>query len=206
MAFSTAGFTGEGGAVETDGAGTLMATRSSLTNPDRNPHQTQAQLEAAMCAALGASKVIWFKGVLGRDITDDHVDATSRFLTAGKGMVQMPLASDTDAWSNDARRQYQILSTSTSALGSPIAVTKLQGPDYDRIRSTSPDFVASYVNFYVCNGAVISSQFGHATADAPAKLTLQRAFPGRVVDQLNTDSLGAGGGGIHCVTQQQPVA
>ncbi|MFZ3493513.1 agmatine deiminase family protein [Streptomyces sp. 5.8] len=206
VAFAAAGFTGEGGAVEADGAGTLMATRSSLINPDRNPGKTQAQLEAAMCAAFGASKVIWFKGVLGRDITDDHVDATSRFLEAGKGMVQMPLASDTDAWSNDARRQYQILSTSTSALGGPIAVTKLQGPDYDRIRSTSPDFVASYVNYYVCNGAVISSQFGHATADAAAKLTLQRAFPGRVVEQLNTDSLGAGGGGIHCVTQQQPVA
>lgn len=204
--FSTAGFTGEGGAVEADGAGTLMATRSSLINPDRNPDKTQAQLETAMCAAFGASKVIWFKGVLGRDITDDHVDATSRFLAAGEGMVQMPLASDNDAWSNDARRQYQILSTSTSAQGDPIAVTRLQGPDYNRIRSTSPDFVASYVNYYVCNGAVISSQFGHSTADAAARLTLQRAFPGRVVVQLNTDGLGAGGGGIHCVTQQQPVA
>lgn len=204
--FSTASFTGEGGAVETDGAGTLMATRSSLINPDRNPGVSQAQLEAAMCAAFGASKVVWFKGVLGRDITDDHVDATSRFLAEGSGLVQMPLAKDTDAWSNDARQQYQILSTTTNAQGHAVAVTKLQGPDYDKIRSTNPDFVGAYANYYVCNGAVIAPQFGDSTADAAAKKTLQRIFPGRVVEQLNIDSLGAGGGGIHCVTQQQPVA
>ncbi|MFE2307586.1 agmatine/peptidylarginine deiminase [Streptomyces sp. NPDC059411] len=204
--FSAAGFVGEGGAVETDGAGTLMATRSSLINSNRNPGKTQAQLEAALCDAFGASKVVWFKGVLGKDITDDHVDATSRFLAEGVGLVQMPLASDTDAWSNDARAQYQILSTTIDAQGNPVAVTKLQGPDYNKIRSTNPDFVGAYANYYVCNGAVISPQFGDTTADAAAKVTLQRAFPGRVVEQLNIDSLGGGGGGIHCVTQQQPVA
>ncbi|GHE36671.1 agmatine deiminase family protein [Streptomyces vinaceus] len=203
--FSTAAFVGEGGAVETDGAGTLMATRSSIINPDRNPGLTQSQIEAAMCAAFGASKVIWFKGVLGRDITDDHVDATSRFLAPGQGLVQMPLAGDTDPWSNDARQQYQILSTSTGAQGNPVSVTKLQGPDYGLIRSTNPDFVAAYANYYVCNGAVIAPQFGDSRADAAAGSTLQRLFPGRTVEQLDIDSLGAGGGGIHCVTQQQPV-
>ncbi|MGW3060290.1 agmatine deiminase family protein [Streptomyces goshikiensis] len=203
--FTTAGFVGEGGAVETDGAGTLMATRSSIINPDRNPGLSQDRIEAAMCAAFGASKVIWFKGVLGRDITDDHVDATSRFLAPGQGLVQMPLPKDTDAWSNDARQQYQILSTSTSAQGGPVAVTRLQGPDYDLIRSTDPNFVAAYANYYVCNGAVIAPQFGDGRADAAARATLQRAFPGRTVEQLDIDALGSGGGGIHCVTQQQPV-
>ncbi|MFE3791683.1 agmatine deiminase family protein [Streptomyces goshikiensis] len=203
--FTTAGFVGEGGAVETDGAGTLMATRSSIINPDRNPSLSQDRIEAAMCAAFGASKVIWFKGVLGRDITDDHVDATSRFLAPGQGLVQMPLPKDTDAWSNDARQQYQILSTSTSAQGAPVAVTRLQGPDYDLIRSTDPNFVAAYANYYVCNGAVIAPQFGDGRADAAARATLQRAFPGRTVEQLDIDALGSGGGGIHCVTQQQPV-
>ncbi|MEV0991070.1 agmatine deiminase family protein [Streptomyces sp. NPDC049949] len=203
--FTTASFVGEGGAVETDGAGTLMATRSSIINPDRNPGLTQSQIEAAMCGAFGASKVIWFKGVLGRDITDDHVDATSRFLAPGQGLVQMPLASDTDAWSNDARQQYQILSTSTGAQGGPISVTKLQGPDYGLIRSTDPNFVGAYANYYVCNGAVIAPQFGDSRADAGAKSTLQRLFPGRTVEQLDIDNLGSGGGGIHCVTQQQPA-
>ncbi|WP_329388583.1 agmatine deiminase family protein [Streptomyces sp. NBC_01351] len=195
----------EGGAIEQDGAGTLMATRSSIINNNRNPGMSQSQIEAAMRTAYGASKVIWFDGVYGQDITDDHVDATSRFLAPGRALVQMPMASDNDAYAKDARQQYQILSTSTSAGGAPMAVTKLQGPDYYKIRSSSPDFVAAYVNYYVCNGAVISSHFGDTSADAAAKATLVRLFPGRTVVQLNTDYLGAGGGGIHCVTQQQPA-
>ncbi|AJC53063.1 agmatine deiminase family protein [Streptomyces sp. 769] len=202
--FTAAGFVGEGGAVETDGNGTLMATRSSLISTRRNPDLTQAQIESALCDAYGAHQVIWFDGVAGRDITDDHVDATSRFPATAAGLAQMPLATDTDAWSQDARRQYRILSTSTDAHGTPFAVTQLQGPDYKLIRSTDPKFVAAYANYYVCNGAVISAQFGDARADAAAKATLQRLFPDRVVEQLDIDSLGAGGGGIHCVTQQQP--
>ncbi|MHB6912571.1 agmatine deiminase family protein [Streptomyces sp. DB-54] len=202
--FTAAGFVGEGGAVETDGNGTLMATKSSLVNTNRNPDLTQAQIGTAMCDVYGASQVIWFDGLTGRDITDDHVDATSRFTAATAGLVQMPLATDTDAWAQDARRQYQILSTATDSRGNPFAVTRLQGPDYGLIRSTDPRFVAAYANYYVCNGAVISAQFGDARADAAAKATLQQLFPDRVVEQLDIDSLGAGGGGIHCVTQQQP--
>ncbi|MER5637978.1 agmatine deiminase family protein [Kitasatospora sp. NPDC002227] len=203
--FTAADLTAEGGAIEQDGAGTLMATRSSIINSNRNPGMSQGQLETAMCAAYGASKVIWFAGIVGQDITDDHVDATSRFLAPGMGTVQMPLATDTDAWSNDARQQYQILSTSTSATGTPMSVSKIQGPDYYKIRSTNANFVASYANYYLCNGAVISAQFGDTTADAAARSTLARLFPGRTVEQLNIDYLGAGGGGIHCVTQQQPA-
>ncbi|MFJ1704835.1 agmatine/peptidylarginine deiminase [Kitasatospora sp. NPDC088346] len=203
--FTAAGLVAEGGAIEQDGAGTLLATRSSIINGNRNPNRTQAQIEAAMCAAYGASKVIWFAGITGQDITDDHVDATTRFLAGGAGTVQMPLAGDNDVWAQDARKQYQTLSTSTNAAGGPIGVTRIQGPDYNRIRSTSADFVASYANYYVCNGAVISAQFGDTSADSAARATLARLFPGRTVEQLNIDYLGAGGGGIHCVTQQQPA-
>ncbi|MFD5413355.1 agmatine deiminase family protein [Streptomyces nojiriensis] len=203
--FTAAALVGEGGAIEQDGAGTLMATRSSLVNKNRNPDKTQAQIEAAMLAAYGASKVIWFDGVKGQDITDDHVDATSRFLTPGRAAVQMPLASDNDVYAKDARQQYQILSASTAADGTRMTVDQIQGPDYNKIRSANPDFLASYANYYLCNGAVISAHFGDTRADAAAKATLARLYPGRTVEQLNIDRLGTGGGGIHCVTQQQPV-
>uniref|UniRef100_A0AAU2JJI6 Agmatine deiminase family protein n=1 Tax=Streptomyces sp. NBC_00049 TaxID=2903617 RepID=A0AAU2JJI6_9ACTN len=203
--FTAAALVGEGGAVEQDGAGTLMATRSSLINKNRNPGKSQAQIEAALRTAYGASKVIWFDGVVGQDITDDHVDATSRFLAPGKALVQMPLASDNDVYAKDARQQFQILSAATAADGTRMTVEKLQGPDYYKIRSTNPDFLASFANYYVCNGAVISGQFGDTRADTAAKATLARLFPGRVIEQLNIDRLGTGGGGIHCVTQQQPV-
>ncbi|WP_328379354.1 agmatine deiminase family protein [Streptomyces sp. NBC_01020] len=201
--FTRAGLIGEGGAIEQDGAGTLMATRSSLAG--RNPGMSQTQLEAAVLDAYGASELIWFDGVSGQDITDDHVDATSRFLAPGKAVVQMPLASDGDPFAKDARRQYSALRAAVTATGGPMDVQQLQGPDYDRIRSTDPDFLASYANYYVCNGAVVCGQFGDTAADRAAKATLARLYPGRAVEQLDIDRLGTGGGGIHCVTQQQPL-
>ncbi|MFH7599531.1 agmatine deiminase family protein [Streptomyces racemochromogenes] len=203
--FTAAGVVGEGGAVEQDGAGTLMATRSSLVNKNRNPGASQAQIETALRTAYGASKVIWFDGVVGQDITDDHVDATSRFLASGRAVVQMPLVTDTDAYAKDARRQYQVLSAATAADGTRMAVEQIQGPDYNRIRSTNRDFLASYANYYLCNGAVISAHFGDTRADTAARATLARLYPDRTIEQLNIDRLGTGGGGIHCVTQQQPV-
>ncbi|MGW0767600.1 agmatine deiminase family protein [Streptomyces sp. NPDC002676] len=203
--FTYADLVGEGGAIEQDGAGTLMATRSSLVNRNRNPGVSESRLETAMCDAYGATKVIWFDGVYGQDITDDHVDATSRFLAPGEALVQMPLSTDTDAFARDARQQYGILSASTTATGRAMDVMRLQGADYNKIRSTNRNFLASYANFYLCNGAVISAQFGDTTADEAAKATLARLYPDRVIEQLNIDRLGTGGGGIHCVTQQQPA-
>ncbi|SEM51060.1 agmatine deiminase family protein [Streptacidiphilus jiangxiensis] len=204
--FTAAGLVGEGGAIEADGAGTLMATRSSIINSNRNPGMSQTQIEQAMCAAYGASEVIWFTGIVGQDITDDHVDATSRFLAPGAGLVQTPNPADPpDIWSNDENQQYQTLSGANDAQGARIAVTALESPDYNLIRATSVDFVDSYANYYVCNGAVISAQFGDSTADANARAVLQRTFPGRTIVQLNIDNLGNQGGGIHCVTQPQPA-
>ena len=204
--FTAAGLVSEGGAIETDGAGTLMATKSSIINTNRNPKLSQAQIEAAMTAAYGASEVIWFTGITGQDITDDHVDATSRFLAPGAGLVQTPNPADpADIWSKDENQQYNTLSAATDAQGAAIRVTALESPDYNKIRATSEDFVDSYANYYVCNGAVISAQFGDSTADANSKAVLTRLFPGRVIEQLNIDNLGNQGGGIHCVTQPQPA-
>lgn len=205
LPFTAAGLVSEGGAIETDGAGTLMATRSSIINSNRNPNLTQAQIEAAMCAAYGAGEVIWFTGIKNQDITDDHVDATSRFLGAGAGAVQLPDPNESDVWATDEKQQYQVLSTAKDAQGAAIGVTRIQGPNYNVIRSTNQDFVGSYANYYVCNGAVISAQFGDSNADGLAYDTLSALFPGRTVEQLNIDNLGNGGGGIHCVTQQQPA-
>lgn len=204
VAFAFADVVGEGGAIEQDGAGTLMATRSSLVNSNRNPGMSEGDVEDAILDAYGANAMIWFDGVKGQDITDDHVDATSRFAASGRAVVQVPHAADNDAFAKDARRQFAALSSASTADGAPIEVTSLQGPDYDRIRSANRDFLASYANFYVCNDAVIMGQFGDTKADAAAKATLAALFPGRTIEQLDIDHLGTGGGGIHCVTQQQP--
>ena len=203
--FTVAGLVSEGGAIETDGAGILMATRSSILNANRNPGRSRRELERAMCAAYGASKVIWFAGIAGHDITDDHVDATSRFLSPGRTLVQLPDRSETDIWATDERQQRATLAVSIDARGTRIHVRRCRGPNYALIRqSRAPGFVGAYVNYYVCNGAVICAQFGDHTTDAAAKATLAAAFPNRVIETLNIDYLGLGGGGIHCVTQPEP--
>lgn len=200
--FSRAAVTGEGGAIETDGDGTVMATESSLVNPERNPGMSKADVEAAVLAAYGASAMIWVPGLRDRDITDDHIDATSRFVRPGVVMVQRPPSARTDVWAEDARAQLAILSKTRDARGRAIRVIEVDGPR--RVRSSDPDFVDSYVNYYVCNGGVVMAQFGDDERDEVARAALAGAFPGRTVVQLNCDALAEGGGGIHCVTQQQP--
>lgn len=205
LAFTAAGITAEGGAIETGGGGTLLATSSSIVNTNRNMGMTYAQVESALTTAFGASKVIWFKGIAGKDITDDHVDATSRFLKVGEVLVQWPPDAYMDLWSRDARDQYRTLASATDALGAAMKVSKIAGPSREAIRQKSPDFVSSYANYYVCNGAMIAPQFGDEHADAAAKATLAELYHGYAIEQLDIDFIGNGGGGIHCVTQQEPL-
>ncbi|MGY0235959.1 agmatine deiminase family protein [Longispora urticae] len=204
LAFGTASFVGEGGAIETDGDGTVMATESSLVNGNRNPGMSRAEVEKAVLAAYGADKMIWVPGIKGKDITDDHIDVTSRFIRPGVVMVQLPAPDRTDIWAKDAREQFAILSAATDARGRRLRVLTVEGPD--KVRSRSKDFVDSYLNFHVVNGAVITAQFGDRAKDAAARVALASAYPGREVVQLDVDRLMTGGGGIHCSTMQEPLA
>ena len=128
-----------------------------------------------------ASYMIWFPGFREKDITDDHVDATSRFVAPGSALVQVPHPGDTDIWSLDELQQFQILSGATDAKGRSIAVAPIQGPDYTKTRQHGINFVGSYANYYVCNGAVISQNTGDPSTDASSLATLAAAFPGRVI-------------------------
>lgn len=197
-----ANLAGEAGGVETDGDGTLLAHESCWVNVNRN-REDRATIEARLLTALGAEKMIWAPGVRGADITDYHIDALARFVRPGVVIVQLPEKPDKrDPWSVSAFETYGILERARDAKDRPLEVIKLPEP-YD-IRVTAADFVASYVNYYVCNGAVIAAEFGDRKADAEAKSTLQKLYPGREVVTLNVDAIGETGGGIHCATQQQP--
>ncbi|WP_330299514.1 agmatine deiminase family protein [Streptomyces sp. NBC_00503] len=203
LPFSRTDFVGEGGAIETDGDGTVMATESSLVNKNRNRGMSRAEIEEAVLHAYGADRMIWVPGIKGKDITDDHIDVTSRFIGPGVVMVQVPPADRGDVWARDARQQLSILSEATDARGRRLKVVQVAGPD--TVRSKNPQFVDSYLNFHVVNGAVITAQFGDREKDAAAKQTLAAAFPGRTVVQLDVDRLMAGGGGIHCSTMHEPL-
>jgi agmatine deiminase len=201
--FVAADFVGEGGGIECDGDGTVMATESSLVNANRNPTATKAQVERAVLAAFDADKMIWLPGVAGLDITDGHVDATARFVRPGVVIVQIPPRGRTDPFAEDARQQADILRRSVDAKGRRLRLIEIEGPD--SVRSGSAEFLDSYVNFVICNGAVVMPQFGDRTKDRDARRAVAAAFPGRDVVQVDIDRLSEGGGGAHCVTMHEPA-
>lgn len=196
------GLVGEAGGVETDGHGTLIAHESTFINPNRNKG-SRAEIETMLLDTMGARKMIWAPGIKGADITDYHIDALARFVKPGKVLIQMGEEVDAqDPWSVSAFETREILSNATDAEGRKLDLVTLPEP-YD-IRVDSPDFVSSYVNYYVCNGAVIAAEFGDKAADAEAAEILADLYPGREIVMLNIDAVGEVGGGIHCATHEQP--
>ncbi|MBA4490310.1 agmatine deiminase family protein [Paracoccus sp. S1E-3] len=197
-----AGLVGEAGGVETDGHGTLIAHESSFINPNRN-RGTRAEIERMLLDTMGADKLIWAPGIIGADITDYHIDALARFVKPGQVLIQIGDEVDPDdPWSVAAAEAYDTLEAATDARGQRLELVELPEP-YD-IRIDSPDFVSSYVNYYVCNGAVIAAEFGDEEADAEAADILADLYPDREVVMLNIDPVGEVGGGIHCATHEQP--
>ena len=102
------------------------------------------------------------------------------------------------------RRHIDILKNATDAAGRKLEVVVLEAPGRIRESYANDEFAGGYINFYVCNGAVIAPQFGDPRTDKEARTKLQRLFPDREVVLLNIDGIAAGGGGIHCTTQQEP--
>ena len=95
--------------------------------------------------------------------------------------------------------------SATDAKGKKLDVRVLEGPRDVRTTFATDEFAAGYIGYYVCNGAVIAQQFGDKKADLAAKYALQQAFPDRVIEQIAIDGIAAGGGSIHCATQQEPA-
>lgn len=194
----------EGGGIEVDGLGTAIITESCVLNDNRNPSVTKAACEAELKRCLGIRKVIWLPGIKDKDITDGHTDFYARFVS--EGVVVAAYDSDPESYDHAiTKRHLEILKTATDVKGNPIKVIELKAPTTLRVKNPSEDFAAGYINYYVCNNAVIMPEFGDAVADAEAKQKLQSLFPNRSIVQINIDYIAAGGGGIHCTTQQQPV-
>jgi agmatine deiminase len=198
--------TGEGGAIEVDGEGTLMATESAWVNDNRNPGKSRDQIEAAFKDLFGVTKVIWVKGVAGQDITDCHIDALARFAAPATVVLHRP-APDTppDVWSTASDQALQVLGSATDAKGRSLKVVQIPEPDFDLIQGAGKNFLASYVNYYIVNGGVIVPKFGDQAADDRAMGIIQGLHPDRKVTQVSINHIASGGGGVHCATQQQPA-
>ncbi|CRK56558.1 Agmatine deiminase [Alloactinosynnema sp. L-07] len=196
----------EGGSLETDGAGTLLVTESSIVNENRNPGKTRDEIEAELKRVLGVRKVIWFEGVRGQDITDAHIDCLVRFTASGAVLLDRAFPGlAPDHWSRSADQAKEVLSANTDAHGKPFTVVDLPQPDPDKITGTGDDFVSTYLNFYVADKAVFIPKFGDAAADNRAAQIIRDNFPDREIVPVSIDAIASGGGGIHCATHDQPA-
>ena len=198
------GLVGEGGGLEFDGEGTVLAARSSWVNDNRNPGLSEATISDALATTLGAERVLWVDGVAGQDITDGHIDTLARFSDPSTIVHEFPsYVEPGETWYDLAVDTAEALSDLRTLDAEPYDLVRLDQPA--TTRRDDAEFLASYVNYYVCNAAVILPEFGDAAADGTAAEVIGELYPGREVVSLNIDPMSAGGGGIHCATQQQPA-
>jgi len=192
----------EGGALHTDGAGTVMTTTSVPLNENRNPGLSRADAEAVFRDWLGATRTIWLEPALERDLTDGHVDNLACFLAEGVVAAMEPGEAG-DEMDAALARNLETLAAATDAQGRRLSIVRLPRPR--RIVLEGEPVPASYVNFYPANGAIVMPSFDDPM-DHVARDRLAAAMPDRAVVQLPAVDIVRGGGGIHCITQQQPAA
>ncbi|MFZ1749564.1 MAG: agmatine deiminase family protein [Saprospiraceae bacterium] len=193
----------EGGSVELDGHGTLMACKSSVLNDNRNPSMSQAKAEEIFTKYLGATNFIWLDGMPGLEITDFHIDGFARFGNA-QTIVTMNEA-DLKEWSvkpSDIDKLYAAKNKSQT----PFKFLKLPLTKSNVVTTYGKKlgYKGSYVNYYIANTKVLVPNYNDPNDDI-ANALIQTLYPGRTVVGIDVRNLYANGGMIHCVTQQQPL-
>ena len=187
----------EGGSLNVDGAGTLITTEQCLLHPNRNPKLSRDQIAERLCLELGQQRVVWLPfGLALDDDTDGHVDNVAAFI--GEKIVIMQGCED----KNEA--DFSRCATNISvAKDAGLTVHEIPVLPYvvtDSVRAAVP-----YLNFYICNDAVIVPVCGH-DADSEMLALLGEFIPDRDIIGLEIgEILSRGGGGIHCITQQIPA-
>jgi len=185
----------EGGNLEFNGTDVLI-TNWNVWN-DRNPGVTRAELEAVFQEAFGVTRTVWLLSVPADDVTGGHVDGIARFIDADTVVVSRYVDQDhSQAWI------YEEAASIVQAAGFEVLRLDIAGP----VRYHGVDMDANYVNWLVANGVVIVGAFGNAVWDEAARSTIETFFPGRDVRLADVRELWYWGGGVHCVTNQQPVA
>ncbi|WP_221585962.1 agmatine/peptidylarginine deiminase [Microbacterium sp. G2-8] len=197
----------EGGGIHVDGEGTVLATETVQRDPRRNPGVERAQIEAEFAHTLGAARTVWLPRGLTRDYeefgTRGHVDIVATLPAPGT----LLLHAQRDPVHPDHAVMAMLrghLAESTDARGRSFEIVDLPAPDTLRDAEGFVDW--SYINHLVVNGGVIACGFGEPAADARAREILGRVYPGRTVVTVDAREIFARGGGIHCITQQQPEA
>ncbi len=191
----------EGGAVHVDGAGTLLAVRPTILNDNRNPTLDERQVEQRLTDYLGVMRLIWLDEGLAGDDTDGHVDNVARFVAPATVMCAIAETREDPDYER-LKRLVERLGREKDALGRPLEIIEVAKPAPRRAENGAP-LMTSYINFYIANGGLVVPGFDDDADDRAAE-TIQNAFPDRELVQVPALPIVAGGGGIHCITQQQP--
>ena len=191
----------EGGAVDFNGAGTVLTTTDCLLNKNRNPGLSQELIEQYLLDYYGQRKVCWLTGGIAGDDTDGHVDDLARFIGPRKVVIGMEDDPKDENYRvlRSARRQLNKLGDQD---GRPFEVVEIPMPrpvthDLQRLPAT-------YVNFYFVNGALLVPTYRDRVNDRKALQILQSHLPKHKVIGVDCTELIWGLGAIHCLTQQQP--
>lgn len=190
----------EGGGINVDGAGTVLVTLQNVLHENRNPGLDQEEAEEILCDALGAEKVLWLPGDPEDTETDGHIDGIACFLEPGKVLVEICPDVGTERYDN-TRANLSAVKGQTDAKGRSLEVVTIEeAQEADRRNDI---FANSYINFYIANDAIIMPGFG-IDRDADARAQIAGWFPNHEIVQIEIGDIAVGGGGIHCITQQQP--
>lgn len=193
----------EGGAIETDGQGTLLTTRQCVLNPNRGEGLSEAVFERRMREHYGIEKVLWLDDGMLNDHTDGHIDTVARYVAPGH-VVCMRATGPEDLNGDIFDTIERELRGMTDAKGRSLRVTTI--PSTGAVHNEEGDLLAvSYVNFVLCNGRMVVPTYG-LPQDAEVLSTLREALPQYQVVGSPCSAIATGGGGLHCITKQQPVA
>ena len=191
----------EGGALDVDGCGLGLTTRSCLMNPNRNPGISQSEIERELHDHLGVESLIWLDDGLLNDHTDGHVDNIARFVAPGVVVCQSPSGID-DPNRENLLKIVDDLGSWRSDTGKTLKVVEIPSPG--RVLDPEGNIIpASHMNFYIANHRVIVPTYGTGHEEE-AISKLQELFPDRDVVGSPANALILGGGSFHCITQQQP--
>ncbi|REC48049.1 agmatine deiminase family protein [Chryseobacterium pennipullorum] len=197
----------EGGSVETDGNGVLMACKSSVISQQkgatRNKGITQEEAEEMFETYYGVSKVIWLDGVTGLDVTDMHIDGFMKFVNHNT-MITMNEEDLLELGLSD--KDVNTLYTASNANGKEYKKVYLPATK-NKVKTAygkQLEDKGSYVNYYVANNVVLVPNYGDPN-DSVANKIIQDHYPGRKVVGIDVRNLYENGGMVHCVTQQQPA-
>ena len=195
----------EGGALHVDGDGSLMITESVALNPNRNWGMNRAEAEVELCRATGARKVIWLPGdpdAITGDMTDGHIDGIACFIEPGVVLFELDRTAPPEIAALE-RENRRALELATDAHGRRLEIVDLVS-EHEGIGGDHGLFCRSYINYYLPNGALVMPCNG-VDGDSKVRDVLAGIYPDREIVMVDINAIAPGGGGIHCITQQQPA-